>query len=959
MILGRVGQDLPLKDGRRPWKITCQPHVAMKLKRCFTRLGDAPRPEYVLSDTPENARDLQWFLERYPLVIGDGARVYLDKRAKQHKDREALVAKLLRGERGRERRRYELATPAREYQQTAARLALASQGLVLADDLGLGKQQPVDARVLTPTGYREIGALAVGDMVIGSDGRATKVIGVYPQGVRANYRVHLSDGASVEAGDEHLWTVAYYRGGRSLQELTLTTQQIRTGATVGALSLAKTALYVPLLSAPVRYEDGGPLQIQPYTLGQLIANGCLVQSSATLTVNAADWPEIRARLTSEGTQVGAVHVYGNATRAGILELMPRLRALGLDVASGEKRIPANYMRALPGQRIALLQGLMDGDGSCTREGNRVTYHTSSPGLAADVRALVQELGGVASVRVYDRGDSEPPEHRVRVRLPPAISPFTVARKSSRYAPRQRHNPTRRIVRVAYSRDVASVCIRVAAADHLYATEDAILTHNTASAICMLTDPRTLPAVVVTKTELPQQWRRELRKFLPQLRAHVLQGTVPYDLHAGCRGAHEYASDWLGGQRCMWCGSSYEEVQARAYARPDVVITSYSKIPRWAETLAGVVRLLVFDEAQELRHAEKKKGEDTAKYAAARMLSQAASHRMLLTATPVYNYGSEIFNVVEIAQPGVLGSFDEFRREWGGERMPNGQTCIDDPKAFGLYMRQSGIMLRRTRAEVGRELPALNEIPQPVEIELGVLERVGNQCAELARFILGIGNVPASVQADPESKNKAAHMLASEQFINKLRQATGLAKAPYVAEFVRMLLDEQPKVLLFGWHRLVYDVWREKLADFAPLMYTGTESPREKDAARNAFVEGDARILIMSLRSGAGLDGLQDVCSTCAFGELDWSPWVMRQCTGRLHRDGQRQPVFAFTLVANAGADPIMADVLGIKDEQGRGIRDPDAELVERVDPDAGARHVKRLAEAYLAQRQRPLQGLGT
>lgn len=81
--------------------------------------------------------------------------------------------------------------------------------------------------------------------------------------------------------------------------------------------------------------------------------------------------------------------------------------------------------------------------------------------------------------------------------------------------------------------------------------------------------------------------------------------------------------------------------------------------------------------------------------------------------------------------------------------------------------------------------------------------------------------------------------------------------------------------------------------------------------------------MLSLRSGSGLDGLQGTpCSAVVYGELDWSPQVHRQTSGRLHRDGQIKPILAYYLVAQSGIDPIMLDVLGVKRQQALGIEDP-------------------------------------
>jgi hypothetical protein len=138
---------------------------------------------------------------------------------------------------------------------------------------------------------------------------------------------------------------------------------------------------------------------------------------------------------------------------------------------------------------------------------------------------------------------------------------------------------------------------------------------------------------------------------------------------------------------------------------------------------------------------------------------------------------------------------------------------------------------------------------------------------------------------------------------------------------------------------------ETLKEYSPVLYTGTETPAQKAASIARFVNGQSRLLIISLRSGAGVDGLQSVCSRCVFGELDWSPSAIEQCIGRIHRDGQADPVFAYFVVTDEGADPIMQDVLGIKSGQMTLVVDPETEGAQpkEVDPD----HIRKLAEAYL------------
>ena len=139
----------------------------------------------------------------------------------------------------------------------------------------------------------------------------------------------------------------------------------------------------------------------------------------------------------------------------------------------------------------------------------------------------------------------------------------------------------------------------------------------------------------------------------------------------------------------------------------------------------------------------------------------------------------------------------------------------------------------------------------------------------------------------------------------------------------------------------------EFADHNPLFYTGSESQAQKERNKKAFIDGESDLLIMSLRSGAGTDGIQHRCSTVIFGEEDWSPQVLHQCVGRVDRDGQEDSVFVFHAVTQYGSDPEMLSILGVKSSQARGIQDPGSKIVgKQVDTD----RIKKLAEHYLASR---------
>src|SRR5205085_509566 len=148
-----------------------------------------------------------------------------------------------------------------------------------------GRAQPVTSPVLTPSGWRMIGLLRVGDLVIGSDGRPTPVLGLYPQGEREVFKVTSQDGASTLASGDHLWTVttrADRRRGEPFRVLT-------TAALIGDLRAAHDHRYeLPLLSQPVCLP-ARDVPMDPYALGLLLGDGCLTGATTpSFAINDAE-----------------------------------------------------------------------------------------------------------------------------------------------------------------------------------------------------------------------------------------------------------------------------------------------------------------------------------------------------------------------------------------------------------------------------------------------------------------------------------------------------------------------------------------------------------------------------------------------------------------------------------------------------------------------------------------------
>jgi phosphate starvation-inducible PhoH-like protein len=361
-----------------------------------------------------------------------------------------------------------------------------------------GRAQPLDRQVLTPSGFRAIGSLQIGDLVIGSDGRPTPVIGVYPQGRREVFRVSAQDGSSTVCCAEHLWFVTtpddrrHGKDGRVLQ-----TQDM-----VGRLRRHHQHRFELPIGEPAELERQD-VPMDPYALGLLLGDGCIT-SSTTPTFSRKDpalvqaledaLPGIELRRKGRFDYV-LRHIEGH--RGGVIVANPVTATLReLDLAgtrSSTKFVPERYLLNAPDVRLAVLQGLLDTDGGPVTQRDRrcrIQYSTCSKRLADDVVFLVRSLGGVAyrrrraaKGRPPGRANGRPVHHRsdshiLDIRLPAGVEPFRLRRKRALYHEHVGAHPRRYVESIEPAGEAETVCIQVAAHDSLYVTDDFLVTHNT-------------------------------------------------------------------------------------------------------------------------------------------------------------------------------------------------------------------------------------------------------------------------------------------------------------------------------------------------------------------------------------------------------------------------------------------------------------------------------------------------
>lgn len=355
---------------------------------------------------------------------------------------------------------------------------------------GTGKAQPLYSKILTDKGWVTMGEISVGDIVRSIHGW-TEVTGVFPQGKKEIVRFHFKDGGSIDACVDHLWTVDSNAGsnGKTSKKVrsTLTSSEIieildsKTGGNIG----------IPRIS-PIELQEKDYV-LDPYIVGVLLGDGCLRGTTLSITSKDGEVLAELDRLLPEGCSLskwnssdisfGIVDInsaknHSNVVRSQLLKygLLGKL--------SHEKFVPSDYKVGSISQRYALLRGLMDTDGTISKNGS-VSFCTTSEQLALDVREVVLSLGGKASISESTKcfthnGIKKQGRNAfiVSINVEDKSKLFTIKRKLDRVCKTQIPQLSRLFSSYELIGKEDCQCIMVKDESHLYVSDDYILTHNT-------------------------------------------------------------------------------------------------------------------------------------------------------------------------------------------------------------------------------------------------------------------------------------------------------------------------------------------------------------------------------------------------------------------------------------------------------------------------------------------------
>jgi superfamily II DNA or RNA helicase len=747
------------------------------------------------------------------------------------------------------------------FQQDAVKFLYAIGGrAIIADEMGLGKAQPLDAKLLTPTGWITMGEVQPGDYIRGKD-NYVKVNAIYPRGYMDVYKIVFSDGSETECTLDHLWEVSTpnwkFRGRKSkvmsLEEILKNGIKDKAG---------NRKFFIPLISTPLDMEQE-EYNLDPYVLGVLLGDGG-IKYTPTLTSEDSVIINYVSHHLPEGLSLKHAGHYDyritktSGNRSGKNPLVEILKELGLyGKGSKDKFVPENYLYGSWHIRLSVLKGLLDTDGwvDVGKRGNHTSYCTTSRRLADDVVFIVRSLGGTARIRRKE--NKYEGAWVVSISLPSGIQPFYLPRKAELHnKERTKYEPTRSIEDVYYVGKKKVQCISVDSPDGLYVTDDLIVTHNTIEALAYAS-LGSEKILIISPSNVLYKWEAECKKWMPKLSVAV------YPTGKGELG---------------------EE---------NIHILSYGIMVSRFEQLKEVpYDLMIFDEAHLVKNSKAMRTRVTKA-----LVKTGVPGLLFLSGTPFMNRPAELFTLVNMIDPKGFPNFYSYATRYCAAVYnsgvwyfpPNGVSNIEE-----LSKRLESIMIRRTKRDVLKDLPDLTRTSVPVEID------------NLREYKSAVKDIRTWLSTQKKELISPEHALTR---LNVLRQIVGKGKVTAAIELAESVLNDGKKVVLFAHHKEVVAQLETVLAPFGVGTISGSVPAKKRQQLVDEFLKysndslmpySSMRVMIITVAGAEGIDLYS--ASDIIFVEREWTPAKEEQAESRLHRNGQKNPVNAWYIVATGTVD---------------------------------------------------------
>ena len=387
---------------------------------------------------------------------------------------------------------------------------------------------------------------------------------------------------------------------------------------------------------------------------------------------------------------------------------------------------------------------------------------------------------------------------------------------------------------------------------------------------LATEKQAFPALVIAPLVTLNNWQREIEKFLikKSRNGRLIKNTAP-------------------------SSTIIRKGKSQDLDTFDFYIINYELLNKRLGDLSKLkIRSIVCDEVQNLR------SKSTQKYSAVKKLAALPTikYRIGLSGTPIYNRGSEIWPIVDILKPGLLGSFSEFC-EYFCYVNDKGKAIVLENKRESLREElKKHVMLRRKKSDVLKELKDKVRYKEIIDSDSNY-------------YLAELDKIWTRLEEEQETAKTEFDKSASYQrAIQSERQAAGVAKLPHVINFVNNIMEIEESVVVFCHHKSIHKLLHESLAQYSPASIIGGQTDKIRQDEIDKFQNGQTKLMIAGLRAGNVGINLTNA-RYVIFAELDWSPAIHRQAEDRLHRIGQKNTVFAYYLIGKETLDEHVANVL--------------------------------------------------
>lgn len=318
-------------------------------------------------------------------------------------------------------------------------------------------------------------------------------------------------------------------------------------------------------------------------------------------------------------------------------------------------------------------------------------------------------------------------------------------------------------------------------------------------------------------------------------------------------------------------------------------------------------VVIVDEAHRLRNPRSASGK------LARELR--ARYLLLLTATPVENKLSDLYQLISLITPGLLGTPAQFRAKHGGAAM----DASAPRNVAELRARTREVMVRHRRSEVALMLPqrlAETVLVTPSQDEAALYAEITRRVRAEGRQaspsrLLTLRGLTRLAGSSPAAVAPTLTKLGWADLAEQARSIGAPEKARVLIETLRRHVNRGERVLVFTAFRQTLDTLAAEVerAGLPAAVYHGSLSRREKEATIAAFRE-DVPLLLSTESAGEGRN-LQ-FCHVMVNMDLPWNPMQIEQRLGRLHRVGQQHDVTLTNLVARGSIEQRILHVLEAK-----------------------------------------------